>query len=68
MAGLILLGILTLALQNFRNPLWLHAKRKLSLILGGVSTLLFILSPPPYAAAFLFLLLLIKALILSKKQ
>ena len=67
-AGLILLGILTLALQNFPNPLWLRVKRKLSLILGGVGTLLFILSPQPYAAAFLFLLLLIKALILSKKQ
>ena len=67
-AGLILLGILTLALQNIGNSLWLRVKRKLSLILGGVGTLLFILSPQPYAAAFLFLLLLIKALILSKKQ
>ena len=66
--GLILLGILTLALQNVRNSLWLRVKRKLSLILSGIGTFLFILSPQPYAAAFLFLLLLIKALILSKKQ
>lgn len=66
--GLILLGILTLALQNVRNPLWLRVKRRLSLVLSGIGTFLFILSPQPYAAAFLFLLLLIKALLLSKKQ
>ena len=67
-AGMILWGILTLALQNCRNSHWLRSKRKISLIFGSIGTLLFIVSPQPYAAAFLFMLLLVKGLILSKKQ
>ena len=64
----VLLGVLTLALQNCQQPLWLLWKRKVSLILNGIGTFLFILSPQPYAAAFLFVFLVIKVLILAKKQ
>ena len=66
-AGTVLFGILTLALQSFQHPLWLRSKHRVSLLLSCLATLLFILSPQPYAAAFLFVFLLIKVLILAKK-
>lgn len=65
--GIVLFGILTLALQSVQHPLWLRSKHKVSLLLCCLATLLFILSPQPYAAALLFVFLLIKALILVKK-
>ena len=64
--GIIASGIITLALQNSRNVLWIKMKRKLSLILNAAGTLLFILSPQPYAATLLFIFLMIKVLILTK--
>ena len=67
-AGLILFGVCTLALQNSQNTLWVRWKRLISLLLNSCGTLLFIISPQPYAAAFLFVFLLIKVLILAKKQ
>lgn len=66
-AGMIISGILTLALQSCRHPLWLRGKRVLSLAFHAAGTLLFIISPQPYAAAFLFVFLAIKALMLAKK-
>lgn len=66
--GMTLWGILTLALQNCTHPLWTHHKSHASLVLGGLSVLLFILSSQPYGAAFLFLFLTIKVLILNKKR
>ena len=66
--GMILWGILTLALQNCQVPLWLHNKRKLSLAFSAAALLLFILSLQPYAAVLLFIFLTIKVLVLTKKQ
>lgn len=66
--GIILCGILTLALQNYQGSLWVRNKRKLSLILNSIGTLLFILSPQPYAAAFLFIFLMIKVLISTNRR
>ena len=66
--GLILWGILTLALQNCRKSLWLQHKSGISLLLNGASVLLFIISQQPYAAALLFIFLTIKVLILIKKR
>ena len=63
----ILLGILTLALQNHHGKRWLYSKHRLSLLLNSLGVLLFIISLQPYAASFLFLFLLIKILILAKK-
>ena len=61
-------GVLTLALQNCRMMLWAKSKKALSLILGAVAVLLFMVSLQPYAAVFAFVLLAIKALMLIKRQ
>ena len=61
-------GILTLALQNSAQALWLKHKRRFSLGLNTVGMLLFILSQQPYAAVFLFLFLSIKVYILTKTK
>lgn len=66
--GIVLWGLLTLALQHVSLPLWNRSKRKISLLLNGIGTLLFIISPQPYAAAFLFVFLIIKVLILGKRH
>lgn len=67
-AGMILWGILTLALQNYNGKFWVNYKRRISFLLGGSGTLLFIVSMQPYAAALLFIFLSIKILIFVKKQ
>ena len=54
--GMILLGILTLALQN----LWQKSKVVLSLGLNIAGVLLMIISQQPYAATLLFVFLMIK--------
>lgn len=64
--GLIVLGILTLALQNSMNSFWLKQKSKFSLGLSTITALSFILTLQPYAAMFTFLFLVIKALMLIK--
>ena len=67
-AGTILWGILTLALQNCNGKFWVNYKRRISFLLGGLGTLLFIVSMQPYAAALLFIFLCIKILVFAKKQ
>ena len=66
-AGMILSGILTLALQNCQQTFWLWNKRRLSLGFRVVGVLLFIVGLQPYAAAFLFLFLMIKMFLIAKK-
>ena len=65
---MIVLGIITLALQNCRQRLWTHSKSNLSLTLSAVGVCLFIVSQQPYAAVFVFVFLIIKALMLIKRQ
>ena len=67
-AGIILTGIFTLALQNWENALWMKNKSRISLMLNAVGVLLFIVSQQPYGAIFLFTFLLIKVIMLLKKQ
>lgn len=67
-AGIILTGIFTLALQNWENALWVKMKSRMSLALNAVGVLLFIISKQPYGAIFLFAFLLIKVIMLLKKQ
>lgn len=67
-AGMTLVGLLTLALQNCSRPFWVHNKHLLSLAVNGGGTLLLILSRQPYPAALLFLFLTIKGLLLLKRQ
>ena len=66
--GMIVSGVLTLALQNCYQAFWVNNKRKISLVLNAVGALLFIISLQPYAAAFLFIFLVIKVLMLIKWQ
>ena len=65
---MIVLGIMTLALQNFRQRLWTKCKNILSLALSTVGVCLFIVSQQPYAAVFVFAFLIIKTLMLMKHQ
>ena len=64
--GVIIWGVLTLALQNCSKAFWVRYKSKVSLILNTAGVLLFIISSQPYAAAFLFIFLAIKVLMLIK--
>lgn len=60
-------GILTIALQNLSVTVYEKAKNNISLTLGVIAVLLFIVSRQPYAAAFAFSLLAIKVIILIKR-
>ena len=64
--GMFLAGVLALALQNCEKEFWLKNKTNISLMLGTVSVLLFVISSQPYAAVFAFVLLLVKVFILIK--
>ena len=66
--GIVVSGILTLALQNSHQMFWVKNKSKISLILNFVGALLFIISLQPYAAAFLLIFMAIKVLMLVKCQ
>ena len=62
------MGILTLSLQNCQAMAWVKSKTTVSLTLGAILVLLFMISSQPYAAVFAFVLLTIKALMLIKRQ
>ena len=66
--GIVVWGVLTLALQNCGNQFWQKYKNKISLVLNIVGVLLFIISSQPYAAVLLFIFLLIKVMIYTKKR
>lgn len=64
--AIILVGILTLALQNSEIPFWLKHKHKLSIILSVVVVSVFMMTLQPYASQFSFIFLVIKAIMLIK--
>lgn len=66
-AGIFIMGVLILALQNYRGEFWATHKHALSLLMNALGVLLFTLSRQPYGAAGLFLFLVIKGIILIKK-
>ncbi len=66
--GTLLLGILTLALQNVSATGWTQYKSKASLSFSILGVFLFIISRQPYAAAFIFAFFIIKVLLLLKHQ
>ena len=66
--GIIVLGILTLCLQNCQKQLWVRYKDRLSLLFGIVGVILFTISLQPYAAIFLFVFLIIKLTMLLKNR
>ena len=65
---MIVLGVMTLALQNCHQRLWTQSKSILSLVLSAVGVCLLIISQQPYAAVFVFAFLIIKTLMLIKWQ
>ena len=65
--GSFLAGVLTLVLQNCQAKPWQNSKTNISLVLGAIAVLLFVISSQPYAAVFAFVLLAIKALMLIKR-
>ena len=68
LTGMVLSGILNLALQNSSWVFWQKKKNYISLLLNVVAVLAFIISRQPYAGAFLFIFLVIKGVILLKKR
>ena len=65
---MIVLGVMTLALQNCCQRFWTQSKSILSLILSAGGVCLFVISQQPYAAVFVFAFLIIKTLMLIKWQ
>ena len=66
--GMVVFGISTLVLQNYRGAFWVRNKSILSLLINTATALLFIISSQPYAAACVFMFLVIKVVMLIKKQ
>ena len=66
--GLVLFGVLTLALQNCRQTIWNRYKYTISLVLSSFGVFLFIISQQPYASILIFVFLVIKALMLIKRR
>ena len=64
---MIVMGVLTLALQSCQWAAWIKSKTTVSLTLGAMAVLVFVISSQPYAAVFAFALLVIKALMLIKR-
>ena len=62
-----IMGVLTLVLQNCQAAAWIKSKTMISLILGAIAVLVFMISSQPYAAVFAFVLLVIKTLLLIKR-
>jgi len=65
--GITTMGALTIALQNCQGAAWAKSKTMISLIIGVIAVLVFMISLQPYAAVFAFALLAIKALLLIKR-
>ena len=65
--GIVVFGILTLALQNFHQAFWERNKNVISLVLTAVGALLFVISLQPYAAVLLLVLLAIQVFLLIKR-
>lgn len=62
--GSIMLGVLNFVVKNKVGEVWSSRKLIISLILGTVGVVAFIVSRQPYSAAFVFVFLLIKASLL----
>ncbi len=65
--GMVVTGVLTLALLSNHQRGWQGLKTSFSLLVNGAGLLLFIISQQPYGAAYLFAFLAIKVFLLIKK-
>ena len=66
--GMVLTGILILALQNNANAWWTGRKHGLSMACHVMGMLLFILSRQPYASALTFVFLSVKVFMILKRK
>ena len=66
LSAIVLFGVVELALQNWRNKLWIKNNIFISIGLTIFATLLFIMSQQPYIAFFEFWLLIIKGILYIK--
>ena len=66
--AMIVMGVITLALQNIQTTAWVKSKTTISLILGATLVMLLMISSQPYATVYAFVLLAIKAFLLIKRQ
>jgi len=66
-AGIVLWGLLTLALQNLQAGFWKQYRQGISFALNAVGVLLFTVSLQPYAASLLFVFLLVKSVAFTKR-
>ncbi len=67
-SGIVFFGVLTLVMQNCQGMIWGKIKTKISLVLGAIALLLFVISLHPYAAVVAFVFLAIKSLLLIKRS
>ena len=65
---MVILGVLTLALQNNESALWVKYKHMVSVLLSVLAVVAFIATTQVYAALFAFVFLAIKILILIKTR
>lgn len=63
----IVLGITTLALQNYHGVIWTKRKGDVSVLLSMFGVFMFMASLQPYAAFFIFVFLIIKGIFLIKR-
>lgn len=66
--GAVLLGLALLLLRQWQHPLWQQYKLALSLSVGAIALLLFMLGRQPYAAVFAFSLLAVKGVMLIRQR
>ena len=67
-AGCVVMGMVTLALQTCEHPGWIRHKRRASLMLNAAAALLFAVSRQPYAAVFALAVWFVKLCIWMKKR
>lgn len=65
---MVIMGVLTLALQNSGVPFWVKYKHKLSALLSVLAMVIFIATNQVYVALFALVFLLIKASLLLKHR
>lgn len=65
---MVLLGIVTLALQNCHRAFWLRSKRALSFLCSASCVSLFILGQQPYAALYALVFGVIKVIMMLKQR
>lgn len=64
----VVFGIAILAFQSLHSRIWVKSKLLISITLGVLAVLVFIISGQPYAAVFIFFMLIIKGVLILKQR